>query len=153
MYILSELCFSDSLITLSHFFYFVKYFFLFFLNFFYLCDTILCILWIFTLFLNKKDRVMVFSSLIFLYAFLPLVLILYKLPKTIRGKNVVLFIASMFFYAWGEPVWIFQMLISGTSIYVFALLVDKYSSDKKKAFFFLIYPRLFHLQFLSIHLF
>lgn len=81
---------------------------------------------------------MVFSSLIFLYAFLPLVLILYKLPKTIRGKNVVLFIASMFFYAWGEPVWIFQMLISGTSVYVFALLVDKYSSDKKKAFFFLI---------------
>jgi len=54
---------------------------------------------------------MVFSSLLFLFRFLPAVLILYFLaPKRIR--NVILFLFSLFFYAWGEPKYVFLMLFS-----------------------------------------
>lgn len=55
---------------------------------------------------------MVFSSGIFLFLFLPLVLILYYLPfiKSRTYKNTVLLLASIFFYAWGEPFFVFVML-------------------------------------------
>lgn len=57
---------------------------------------------------------MVFSSLFFLYIFLPLNLILYFSMRNIRAKNIVLLIFSLFFYAWGEPLFIFIML--GTAL-------------------------------------
>lgn len=54
---------------------------------------------------------MVFSSLLFLFRFLPVVLAAYYiLPK--RCRNLVLFISSLFFYAWGEPVYVFLILTS-----------------------------------------
>lgn len=53
---------------------------------------------------------MVFSTLTFLYVFLPLVLILYFLSKNRTYRNVVLLIFSLLFYAWGEPKYIFLML-------------------------------------------
>lgn len=54
---------------------------------------------------------MVFSSLLFLFRFLPLVLLAYYiLPK--RCRNLVLFLASLFFYAWGEPVYVVLILFS-----------------------------------------
>ena len=54
---------------------------------------------------------MVFSSLHFLYLFLPAVLLLHRLvPK--RFKNPVLLVASVYFYAWGEPVYVGLMLFS-----------------------------------------
>lgn len=56
---------------------------------------------------------MVFSSLLFMFRFLPAVLILYYvLPK--KCKNVVLLLFSLFFYAWGEPKYVFLMLCSIT---------------------------------------
>lgn len=55
---------------------------------------------------------MVFSSLTFLFAFLPIVLLLYYVVKDIAWKNVVLLIASLVFYAWGEPVYIVLMVLS-----------------------------------------
>lgn len=55
---------------------------------------------------------MVFSSITFLFYFLPLVLILYFSVPTVQLKNIVLLIASLFFYAWGEPVYVVLMLIS-----------------------------------------
>ncbi len=57
---------------------------------------------------------MVFSSLFFLYVFLPLNLILYFAIPNMRAKNAVLLIFSLFFYAWGEPVFVFIML--GTAL-------------------------------------
>ncbi|REK74716.1 MBOAT family O-acyltransferase [Paenibacillus paeoniae] len=66
---------------------------------------------------------MVFSSLLFLFIFLPAVLLVYHLsPKRIR--NVILFIASLIFYAWGEPIYIALMLFSTCTDYVFGLLLD-----------------------------
>ena len=49
---------------------------------------------------------MVFSSLMFMCIFLPIVLIAYNLSKNLTYKNTVLIIASLFFYAWGEPIWV-----------------------------------------------
>ncbi len=72
---------------------------------------------------------MLFSSLTFLYYFLPVTLILYFIaPKKL--KNSVLLLASLFFYAWGEPTYIFLML--GTIIlgYVTGLIIEKHRTDK-----------------------
>lgn len=67
---------------------------------------------------------MVFSSLIFLFAYLPAVLIIYFItPK--RGKNLALLLASLFFYAWGEPVYVLLMIASLTLAYLFGLGIGK----------------------------
>ena len=52
---------------------------------------------------------MVFSSLIFLWLFLPVVLGMYFLTKE-SYRNVLLLVASLFFYAWGEPVYVLVMI-------------------------------------------
>ncbi|MED1785034.1 MBOAT family O-acyltransferase [Brevibacillus fortis] len=72
---------------------------------------------------------MVFSSLIFLYYFLPITILLYFIVPTIL-KNVVLFAASLVFYAWGEPVYIFLMLFSTVFDYANARLIDKFRHRK-----------------------
>ena len=53
---------------------------------------------------------MVFSNLIFLYLFLPFCLLLYFLCRSMAGKNAVLIVFSLFFYAWGEPLYVFLMV-------------------------------------------
>lgn len=55
---------------------------------------------------------MVFSSLTFMVLFLPVMMALYFLRPSIRWRNGVLLIASLFFYAWGEPLWIFALVAS-----------------------------------------
>ena len=55
---------------------------------------------------------MVFSSMSFILLFLPIVLLLYYLAGSLRLKNAVLLCASLFFYAWGEPVCVLAMLFS-----------------------------------------
>lgn len=75
---------------------------------------------------------MVFSSLFFLYAFLPLCLIIYPLVKKIEHKNLVLLIFSLFFYAWGEPFWVIQLLISGSLVYLFGRLMAACRPDREQ---------------------
>lgn len=71
---------------------------------------------------------MLFSSISFLYYFLPAVLILYfAAPKKL--KNIVLLLSSLFFYAWGEPKCVFLMLATVLTNYVFGILIEK--SQKK----------------------
>lgn len=76
---------------------------------------------------------MVFSSLLFLFRFLPIVLVLYfLLPK--KARNTVLFFSSLIFYAWGEPIYISLMLFSTIVDYVHGRIVDSYKrkgEDKK----------------------
>ncbi len=77
---------------------------------------------------------MVFSSLMFLFRFLPVVLVLYFLaPRKI--KNSVLFFASLIFYAWGEPVYVVLMLFSTIVDYTHGRLVYtlKQKNEMKKA--------------------
>jgi alginate O-acetyltransferase complex protein AlgI len=72
---------------------------------------------------------MVFSSILFLTRFLPLVLLIYfAVPK--KARNLVLFVASLIFYAWGEPKYLFLMLFTIMTDYVFALFISK--SQKKE---------------------
>lgn len=68
---------------------------------------------------------MVFSSLLFLFYFLPVVLGLYYLAPR-KYKNLILFISSLVFYAWGEPVYIALMLFSSVVDYSHGRLIDKY---------------------------
>lgn len=60
------------------------------------------------------NNFMVFSSTIFLFVFLPILLFLYYCPvfKGRKSKNIILLAASLGFYAWGEPVFVFLMLLS-----------------------------------------
>ena len=75
---------------------------------------------------------MVFSSLVFIYIFLVVTLILYFFAaRSIQQKNVVLLIMSLFFYAWGEPKWIILMLISTAVEYFGAIIVEQYKEENK----------------------
>lgn len=69
---------------------------------------------------------MLFSGLVFLCIFFPLTMVVYNVAKDIRVKNIVLLTASLIFYAWGEPKWIFVMIFTSFADYVFGLLIDKY---------------------------
>lgn len=74
---------------------------------------------------------MVFSSAAFLFAFLPLTLAgYYLLPG--KCRNVFLMLASLLFYAWGEPKFVLVMILSILMNYGFGLLVDKHRQSPKK---------------------
>lgn len=74
---------------------------------------------------------MVFSDLLFIYVFLCATLILYFLFKNIAWKNAVLIAASLFFYAWGEPFYIFLLLLSSLVNYVAGLLIENHRAHGK----------------------
>ena len=69
---------------------------------------------------------MVFSSTVFLFLFLPLVIIIYYNPfvKGREFKNIFLFFASLGFYAWGEPIYVFLMLISIVTTWLLAFFMQ-----------------------------
>ena len=78
----------------------------------------------------------VFSGFMFLCVFLPIVLVLYNLSKNIAYKNVILVISSLFFYAWGEPVYVLLFMASILINYIFGLIIDKfYARPAAKAVF------------------
>ena len=76
---------------------------------------------------------MVFSSLFFMFVFFPIVFLAYFLMPR-RGRNLVLLIASLVFYAWGEPKYIVLMLLSIVVNYVLVLLMEKNPNQKKILF-------------------
>ena len=72
---------------------------------------------------------MLFTSISFLYYFLPIVLIIYFIaPK--KYKNLILFIFSLIFYFYGEPKYIFLMILEILIAYIGAILIDKYKSKE-----------------------
>ena len=79
---------------------------------------------------------MLFSSIPFLYYFLPLVLAVYFLTPR-AGKNAVLFLSSLLFYAWGEPRFCIFMLLSIAQGYFFGRLIEKHAQNKKRSKLFL----------------
>jgi len=72
---------------------------------------------------------MLFSSITFLYCFLPCVLLVYFVVPD-RMKNLVLLLASLFFYGWGEPKYLVFMLASVTQSYIAALLVERFRGTR-----------------------
>ncbi len=74
---------------------------------------------------------MVFSSMIFLWIFLPVVFVAHRLcGKKIPVQNVLLLIASLIFYAWGEPFYIILLLLSIAINYAFGLAMDKAEKNR-----------------------
>lgn len=69
---------------------------------------------------------MVFASLTFLYFFLPLCLFCYHIFQNIHYRNAVLIIFSLFFYAWGEPIWVSLLIFSALVDYLNGLIIHKY---------------------------
>jgi alginate O-acetyltransferase complex protein AlgI len=69
---------------------------------------------------------MVFSSLFFLFFFLPLNFILYFSFKSLKVRNFILVVFSLIFYAWGEPVWIGLLILSSLIDYGNGLFIEKH---------------------------
>lgn len=80
---------------------------------------------------------MVFSSLIFIFIFLPLVLVSYYIAPR-RLRNTVILLASLLFYAWGEPTYIILIIISILINYLGALLIRVHIKNKDKSKFIFI---------------
>ena len=77
---------------------------------------------------------MLFSSVPFLFHFLPAALLIYfAAPRQL--KNAVLLLASLFFYAWGEPKYMLLMLVSIVQGYGFGLLIEKHRGQKASKVF------------------
>lgn len=70
---------------------------------------------------------MVFSNLFFIYLFLPLNLILYYVVPNKTWKNVVLLLFSLFFYSWGEPVWVFLLMLTAFLDYTWAKCIEYFN--------------------------
>lgn len=91
---------------------------------------------------------MVFSSLTFLFYYLPLTLAVYFLAP-LRWRNGVLLAVSLLFYGWGEPVYILIMVLSILIDYTHGLLVEKYRADDRKARWFVGQSVVFNLLLLG----
>lgn len=90
---------------------------------------------------------MVFSSIVFLYIFLPIMLIMYFIvPK--KFKNAIMILASLVFFAWGEIRYIFIMLLLAIMDFFCGKSIEKYKGDKKKMRFYLLFDVLVNLLIL-----
>ncbi len=78
---------------------------------------------------------MVFSDLFFLYVFLPICVTCYFICDSIAAKNYLLILASLAFYAWGEPIYIVLLFASALVNYLCALGIDKFRDTKKAKVF------------------
>ena len=81
---------------------------------------------------------MVFSSLVFLYIFLPLCFVFYFLTKNIKVRNAVLLVFSLAFYAYGEPKYILLMIATVLVDYLGGILVDRYRGKALSKLFMLL---------------
>lgn len=91
---------------------------------------------------------MLFSSIVFLFTFLPAVVILYYLLP-VRFRNVILLLASLVFYAWGEPVYLFLMLLSILFNYFSGLDIARNLQDKRAAKRSLVFNLIINLAVLG----
>lgn len=92
---------------------------------------------------------MVFSSLVFLYFFLPIVMILYfVLPQKMR--NLLILVSGLFFYAWGEPKYLIIMILSTAIDYTAGRLIDKYDSSPQKRTVFLLVSVIMNIGLLAV---
>lgn len=74
---------------------------------------------------------MVFSSLVFLCTFLPVVFILHSIIPSLKVRNALLIISSLVFYAYGEPVFVLLMILSSLINYLSAICINKSKKNKK----------------------
>ena len=92
---------------------------------------------------------MVFSSLVFLFAYLPITLLAYYLVPR-QGRNIFLFIINLIFYGWGEPMLVLLMVFNIFFNYIGGFLVDKFRQDEKKKKLFLILTCVLDIGILAV---
>lgn len=92
---------------------------------------------------------MVFSSLVFLFAYLPFTLLAYYLVPR-QGRNIFLFIVNLVFYGWGEPKLVLLMVFNIFFNYLGGYLVDKYRMDQKKKKLFLVLTCILDIGILAV---
>lgn len=92
---------------------------------------------------------MVFSSLTFLYFFLPLVLGLYFISP-MKIKNLIIFISGILFYAWGEPLYVVVMILSTLIDYTAGVMLDKFDKKPKVRVVFLLVSLVMNLGLLGV---
>lgn len=92
---------------------------------------------------------MVFSSLVFMFAYLPITLLAYYLVPR-QGRNIFLFIVNLIFYGWGEPKLVLLMVFNIFFNYLGGWLVDKYRADAKKKKLFLILTCVLDIGILAV---
>ena len=92
---------------------------------------------------------MVFSSLVFLFAYLPITLLIYYIVPR-KGRNLFLFFINLVFYGWGEPMLVFLMLFNVFFNYLGGYLVDKYRHDAKKKKLFLVLTCVLDIGILAV---
>lgn len=92
---------------------------------------------------------MVFSSLVFMFAYLPIALLAYYLVPR-QGRNIFLFIVNLIFYGWGEPKLVLLMVFNIFFNYLGGWLVDKYRADAKKKKLFLILTCVLDIGILAV---
>ena len=80
---------------------------------------------------------MLFSSITFLYFFLPATIFLYYVSPQ-KGRNCVLLVMSLLFYAWGEPVYVLLMLAQITLSYALLWLVDRFRERRAARIFYVL---------------
>ena len=90
---------------------------------------------------------MEFSSTVFLFIFLPILLVIYhcKLIKSIKVRNIILLIASLLFYAYGEPIYILVMLGSILVNYFIGILIDKNRNSNRTKKLYLVIGIIFNV--------
>lgn len=99
---------------------------------------------------------MLFSSVFFLFAFLPIVLFFYFIVcrKSMLAKNILLLFASLFFYAWGEPKFVLVMIVSIVANYIFGIAINKqftaYENKGRLAKIILVLSVIFNLSILFV---
>lgn len=74
---------------------------------------------------------MVFSSLTFLFVFLPVVVVLYSIIRNLKVQNAILIVFSLLFYAYGEPVYVLLMIASTVINYLFGLVVGSRAQSQR----------------------
>ena len=92
---------------------------------------------------------MVFSSLVFMFAYLPITLLAYYLVPR-QGRNIFLFIVNLIFYGWGEPRLVLLMVFNIFFNYIGGWLFDKYRADAKKKKLFLILTCVLDIGILAV---
>ncbi len=92
---------------------------------------------------------MVFSSVTFLYFFVPILFIVYFLVPT-KLKNLLILVSGLFFYAWGEPVYVIIMVLSTAIDYTAGRFIDKYDDNQKKRTAFLLVSVIMNVGLLAV---
>ncbi|MBO5145835.1 MAG: MBOAT family protein [Lachnospiraceae bacterium] len=80
---------------------------------------------------------MLFSSITFLYFFLPCAVLFYFMVPQ-KGRNFILFVMSLLFYAWGEPVYVLLMLMQIVISFVLVLLMDRFREERAGRAFYML---------------